>query len=596
MNRVVLALVLATPLLAQSVPPSARDVRAEITGSAFLSGIVQSDDESSRPLRRASVRLTSDRLITPRVLVTGDDGRFEYANLPPGQYSLYVYRTGFQSMNYGAKRPGGSGSSIVLGEGQRLRDVVVRLPRYAAISGTVYDQNGEPAQGVAVEVMRYSLRNGVRVLGPMYGRAQRTDDRGVYRTYGLEPGDFYVAAGPDTDVQAPAGLERMVASDIDQVLRAATSGMAAALLASSSARQFVSFAPIFYPGSADPAGASAIAVKPGEERTGVDIRLQLVPTARVDGTVTGPDGQPMSGVQVFATMISVAGSMELFRVDALGTARSDAQGRFTFPAVPPGQYLLSAQAPARGGSAAGGPSAGPLWGMADLPINGSDQAVTFAMQPGMTVSGRVVFDGTTLARPDSAVNVRVTLSAVQIGPGVTMGAPVAAVNADGTFAITGAAPGRFRLTTQNVSTAAMAGWSLRSAMVGGVDSLDVPLDIRPGQNIDDAVLTFTDHPAELSGTLLAPSGVPTSDYFVIVFAADRAFWVPPFRRVVMTRPTNVGRYLVRNLPPGAYCIAALTDVAQGEWLDPAFLEPLVAASVRVTIGEGEKKAQDLRIR
>jgi hypothetical protein len=52
---------------------------------------------------------------------------------------------------------------------------------------------------------------------------------------------------------------------------------------------------------------------------------------------------------------------------------------------------------------------------------------------------------------------------------------------------------------------------------------------------------------------------------------------------------------VTGLPPGEYRIAALVDVAPGEINDPAFLEQIVAASVKVTLAEGERKTQDLRI-
>jgi hypothetical protein len=67
------------------------------------------------------------------------------------------------------------------------------------------------------------------------------------------------------------------------------------------------------------------------------------------------------------------------------------------------------------------------------------------------------------------------------------------------------------------------------------------------------------------------------------------------RRARAIRPATDGRFRIAGLPPGEYLLAALTDVEQGEWLDPSFLEKLVPASVRVALAEGEKKNQDLRI-
>jgi hypothetical protein len=63
----------------------------------------------------------------------------------------------------------------------------------------------------------------------------------------------------------------------------------------------------------------------------------------------------------------------------------------------------------------------------------------------------------------------------------------------------------------------------------------------------------------------------------------------------MARPASSGRYTVRNLPPGEYFVAAVTDVEFNAWFDPAFLSELVPASTKVTFSEGEKKTLDLRI-
>jgi hypothetical protein len=65
--------------------------------------------------------------------------------------------------------------------------------------------------------------------------------------------------------------------------------------------------------------------------------------------------------------------------------------------------------------------------------------------------------------------------------------------------------------------------------------------------------------------------------------------------VQAVRPGVDGKYVIRDLPPGDYLLAAVTDVDQDEWQDPAFLERLQPGSIKVTIAEGEKKTLDLRI-
>ena len=131
---------------------------------------------------------------------------------------------------------------------------------------------------------------------------------------------------------------------------------------------------------------------------------------------------------------------------------------------------------------------------------------------------------------------------------------------------------------------------------GGRDLLDAPLIFRPGVSYTNVVLTLTDRRTELSSLLQTPTGLPAPEHFVIAFSADRSMWRPGSRRVEAVRPSSDGRFLMQDLPPGDYLIAALLDVEPNEWQDPAFLEQIAPAGVPVTIGEGQKKIQDLRIR
>jgi hypothetical protein len=126
--------------------------------------------------------------------------------------------------------------------------------------------------------------------------------------------------------------------------------------------------------------------------------------------------------------------------------------------------------------------------------------------------------------------------------------------------------------------------------------LDAPFELQANEGLTDVVATFTDHPSTLTGTLQGPAGTPTSDYFIVVFSTDRRFWFPNSRRITSARPDTRGAFSVRNLPAGEYFVAALTDVEDGEWYDAEFLQSLLGASpMRITIGDGEQKRQDLRI-
>ena len=107
---------------------------------------------------------------------------------------------------------------------------------------------------------------------------------------------------------------------------------------------------------------------------------------------------------------------------------------------------------------------------------------------------------------------------------------------------------------------------------------------------------MTDQPTEVSGTVFDQLGRPTPEYAVFVFAADRSFWTTaPRRQSGAVKPDSAGRFVIRDLPPGEYYIAVLIDADPGDLNEPSFLEQLIPSSIRITLGEGDRKAQDLRL-
>ena len=85
-------------------------------------------------------------------------------------------------------------------------------------------------------------------------------------------------------------------------------------------------------------------------------------------------------------------------------------------------------------------------------------------------------------------------------------------------------------------------------MLGNRDLLDVPLDIG-ATDVSGLTATFTDRHTELNGRLVTPAGAPATDYVVIVFAADRAFWRPQARRLASARPATEGSLSSKTCPP-----------------------------------------------
>ena len=593
-----ITLIAACCLLAASQQAPGRDA-APPAGTAVVAGTVVTDDAAARPVRRAQVTLRSaDNFLIGIEAITDDAGSFAFAGLRAGRYQLSASKPGMVPVTLGARRPGGPGSAVALSDGQQMTGVTVRMSKGAVITGTVRDSGGEPARGVRVHVMRHGRgwQTGERELQPVTpGFGIETDDRGQYRAFGLPSGEYLVlvtmtvgsARGTDVHQTTPADVQWA----LRQIQDAARTGTA---LAPPAAGPNVDYAPVFYPGTTIQADAGMIALAPGEERSGVDFPVLLVPTAKIEGTITAPDGSLPANLQVNLLAHQRITGLPF---SGFSSAPPVTDGKFTVSGLLPGDYTITVRpraAPAgRGG--APGPSATDLFALEVVTVSGTDVSATLALRPGVTVSGRLAFDATTLTPPVDLSKSRVSLSAVVTGAGAVLGVPPATVDASGRFTFRGVTPGRYRITASVPGATPTTGWQQRSAVVEGRDTLDTPFEVR-ASDVADAVVTFTDRPAELSGVIQDQAGRPAPDHFVIVFARDKTFWTPQSRRIQSSRPGNDGRFIFRNLPPGEYQLAALTDVEQGEWFDPAFLTRLLPASVAITIGEGEKKVQDLGIK
>jgi hypothetical protein len=361
----------------------------------------------------------------------------------------------------------------------------------------------------------------------------------------------------------------------------------------------VTYAGVFYPGTADESAATLVNVAAGQERSGIDIRAQLVPTARIDGAVTDPNGQPAAGVSVSLlphdTSVSPA-AQDLTRLlvmaevglAAASGARTGPSGAFNLAGVPPGKYSLMASTRAAGrGGITSSPGPG-LWAMTELTVSGQDvSGVALTLAPGMAVSGRFAFQGQ--AAPADQARISISVMSMQSTAASVIGA-VTLNSADPGFTLTGLAPGWYRFS------ATMGSWTLASAMLGNRDVADTPFEIKPGENVSNLVVTFTDAPAALSGHLTDAAGRPAPSLMLLLFTTDRSSWYSGSRRLrAPITPASDGSFSFTGIVPGEYYLAALTDVAPNEWADPSFLEQASLSAIKVTLGTGDKKVQDVRI-
>lgn len=601
-------------MLAQQ--PSRDTAPRPSTGTAAISGTVVADEANGRPLRRVMLTLSSASSGSPQRATTTDDaGRFAFTRLPAGNYSvLRASKAGWVPVTYGEKRTAGIGTPITLAEDQKLT-VALKMLRGAVIAGTLFDQTGKPAPQVNIEAMPVRVVNGVRTAGQRVGFISvTTDDRGAYRLYGLAPGEYVISASARS---LGSGEIRPITEDemrwAQQQLRPAT-GFAAAPAPAPRPAQAIAYTPVYYPGTTDMSTAVLVTLVAGQERSGLDFGLQLIATARIEGTVVDPDGQAPQSVQINIvpkTDTSLGlGSMLMLDTMLMMMRPTTVDGKFTIPSVRPGEYTLTARAAARGATPAPAPAApsgrgaGPvpmnLWAATDITVDGNDQTgIVLRLQPGISVSGRVVFESSTLQPPSdlSSVNVRLTAAPSATGVTVSVGGSGGQVSADGTFSLAGVTPGRYTIAGFLPAPTPGSMWLLKSAMVDGQDVSDLPFEIKPDQDVAKVVVTFTDKTSEVSGKLLDGAGRPTPEFSIILFPTDRRFWVPRGRRVrPPVRASTDGTFKFTNLFPGEYYVAALSDFEPNDFSNPVFLEQVIAAgALKITVAEGEKKVQDLKI-
>jgi len=570
------------------------------TGSGVLSGTLMTDAATPQPVRRATVRLAGGGQ-SARLVGTDEQGRFTFDALPAASYSLSASKPGFVTVFHGEKRPGrGPGVPIAVAAGQRVA-VSLTMHAGAAITGVITDARGTPMSSVPVFAVEIRA-NGARTATP--ARAT-TDDRGVYRIFGLAPGEYAVSVAPRLSPRLAMEPDLISVTD-DEIQWARTQAAASTIGAAQNASlpapgRPMAYAPVYFPGTTDAAAASKIAVAIGEERTGVGFSARIVSTAKISGTLIDQNGQPLTSGSVtihprwreqasLADALIAAGALYLPRAIVSPPA-------FSLSGVTPGEYTLVARSgmSGRGAAAAAAIAAADptLWSVSDITVDGRDQAdLVLRLQPGTRISGTIAFERSSLTPPADLSKIDLTMASARSLVGAPA-APRAIVDPAGIFRFVSVVPGAYTLRAMPPAGTA---WVLKSAMLNGRDLADVLIDVKPGQELNGLVITYTDRAAEISGTLVDAGGRPVTRYSIVVMPVDKSFWLPNARRIRSAAPATNGSFSIGGLPAGEYAIAAVEDVEASDLAEPAFLSQLLAASVKIAVAEGEKKTQNLRTR
>ena len=548
-------------------------------GTSSIAGRVLTAD-TGRPVKRARVVVAGGGR-GGRTTTTDDQGRYVVQGIAAGNYNVSASRAGFVDAVFGQRRPLQPGTPVSVADGQAIANVDLRLTRGGVVTGRVLDEDGEALARALVTVQRYQYVRGERQLMPAGG--DQTDDRGQYRVFGLPPGDYYVSA-------STSGLAEMLGRGLQQLAaglggRGGGRGALAALAGTET--EVTGYAPTYYPGVPSAAEAGKVTIAPGQELGGIDFQIQLVPLAVVKGIVAGVE----DGANVLLAPHD-ATALGPLRGQALN-GRVQADGTFTIANVPPGRYIAIARS-------GGGRSGQPKMGTQPVVVNGQNvEGVTLVLQSGVTMSGNITVESYGTPAPADYSSFRVEAPEVDPlpigggGRGGAFGRPGDRVEANGSFTIGNLLPGPhyIRLAGQGQG---QGQWTLKSVTVAGQDVTDLPLEIKPGVNVDNVTVVLTDRSTELTGTVRDAKGAPMAAVTVIAFSTDQQYWRPQSRQIQAARTNQSGVYRMRGLPPGDYLVVVTDDVEQGEWFDPAYLEEVRGGAKRLSLTEGEKKTEDLR--
>ena len=500
--------------------------------------------DTGTPLRRAQVNLASNETGFRRQATTDGEGRWEIRDIPAGRYVVNAGKVGFLNRQFGFKATL-PGTLVVVAEGQTVEKVDMALPRASVVTGRITDEFGEPAAQAQVQVQRIqTMPDGERRM--MLGSSSMTDDLGQFRAYGLSPGDYVVSASlRNTMVQFPG-----TPADGTQ-----------------------GYPPAFYPGTMDISQAQVLTIGEGEE---IPVLFSLVPGRlwRLSGSAVTSDGRPAAGAMVMLRQTTGIGGM------TQGGAQVAPDGTFTITNVPPGEYIVDVRPRVPGPDAE--------FGSAPVSVAGDVSGIRLVTGKGATISGRVVWEGST-PRAAGEQAPRVFASAAEpntfnFGSGPENGR----IADDGSFEVTGAT-GRVRLSVSTPQA-----WAVKSITVDGQDLAEQPLDIAGRESVTGVRIVMTDRLTDISGSVRDSRGQAVASYVVLIQPADEMDGQALARRLRVVRPDSDGRFRVRGMPPGRYAASALELIPAGT--DTNVLRKAVRDDARTfSVVEGGSATLDLTL-
>lgn len=344
---------------------------------------------------------------------TDQDGIYRITDVPSGSYVIAPAAPAFVISDVSNSM----GRSVVITEGENVEGIDFELVRGGVITGRVTDADGHPIIEERINLLPADQRSQRGPVNPV-SLSFQTDDRGIYRMFGIRPGRYKISIG-----NAEYGLYR------------------------GSGRARPAYPTTFYPDTTDPAKAVVVEIAEGSEATRIDITVrQAVQNFSVSGRIVdGETGRPVPNVAIGLSRIVTTDANNSSSHGGRTGARSDTQGEFRLEKLPVGKYSISIEPPSTSDLRA-----------EPVTFDVVDQDVTglvIKSSAGASLSGTVVFEGTRDKNATAAME-RAYISALIRKDDATVSWSRAEwIPRDGSFRLGGLQPGIANFSVGTMSNA-----------------------------------------------------------------------------------------------------------------------------------------------
>jgi protocatechuate 3,4-dioxygenase beta subunit len=494
----------------------AQTLDAKSKGTGSISGKVTLGSKAAAAIPVAAFSNDQNSRRAPTKTTTDNEGHFRLFGLGAATYLIMPLTPSFvpAERNLAAGYPYyGAAKTILLSAGENVEDVDLKLVRGAVITGRITEEEGKPVIEERVELQPADEKPGQGgQMSPISMNYQmfQTDDRGIYRLYGLPAGRYKVSVGTN-----PNGG-----------------------FSGNSARGY--FPQTFYPDTTDASRASIVEVGEGDEATNIDIRLgHRGTTFSIAGRVVDSETrEPIAGIRPTYGRVSkdnpTSGSY-------MGGMPTTARGEFRFDGLEPGHYIMFASSRLDGGDYY---SDSIVFDVVDHDVTNLElKAIR-----GLTISGVVLPDS------DTDKNVLAQLGSLRIIAGVRSASNSPASNTsgsslvapDGSFRIGGLRPGKALLYVYSADNSNARRFSLGRIERDGVDQSQ-GVDLQSGQSVSNLQVFISYGTGVIRGTVKFENGSPPPDARIYIGLLRNG------RSVDRGAQSDArGRFLITDIPPGNY--------------------------------------------